>query len=115
MRRPGTAGNRQVRTNISVEQQMAELMSKGEPPPKWMRVGAVTGVDQYPRPVAFPVEDNTSDGLIGQLAIDNRDALFLDDAFDVYGLALCELGFETIVKALGQFVPLVPGETGGFL
>ena len=30
----------------------------------------------------------TSDGPIGQLAVDNRDTLFLDDAFDVYGLAL---------------------------
>ena len=109
MRRPGTAGNREVRTDISVKQQMAELMSEGEAPTERMRVGDVARVDQDSRPVALPVKGNTPDGPIGQLAIDNLDALFLDNAFDVYGLALHELGIEVIVKALGQFVSLVPG------
>ena len=84
MWRPGTAGNREVRTDISVEQQMAEFMSEGEPPTERMRIGDVARVDQDSRPVALPVKGNTSDGPIGQLAIDNLDASYLDDAFDVY-------------------------------
>ena len=64
--------------------------------------------------MALPVDGNTSDGRIGQLAIDNRDALFLKDAFDIYGLALYMFGIEVIVNALGQFVSLVPGGSGSF-
>ena len=65
--------------------------------------------------MALPVDGNSSDGPVGQFAIDNRDALLLDEDFDVYGLALYLFGIEVSVKALGQFVSLVPGESGSFL
>ncbi len=90
-------------------------MSEGEPPTERMRVDAVARVDQDSRPVAFPVKGNTSDGPIGQLAVDNRDTLFLDYAFDVYGLALYRFGIDVIVKALGQFISLEPRGRGSFL